>query len=158
MLTRKGTMVRKNRGSLKRQSVRRQGNGSITRKQQKTTSEMPESPRVIAVKKQEFQYPQSSPTRSVASTIVVSIYFSSIIFVGNYHQRTVFISKHFACTNHLFYSSLLFDCVFKCTRSYCLSHKKKVSDKHFSLISYQRYQDYSLVRQTRFNVTYDFHR
>ncbi|XP_063415173.1 transmembrane protein 272-like [Mytilus trossulus] len=70
MLTRKGTMVRKNRGSLKRQSVRRQGNGSITRKQQKTTSEMPESPRVIAVKQQEFQYPQSSPTRSVASTIV----------------------------------------------------------------------------------------
>ena len=70
MLTRKGTMVRKNRGSLKRQSVRRHGNGSLTRKQPKPATDAPESPRVVAVKS--YEYPEPSPTKSVASTVVVS--------------------------------------------------------------------------------------
>lgn len=70
-------MVRKNRGSMKRQSVRRQQNG--TRKPQRPISgDVPESPRVMAVKREEFKYPEASPTRSVASTLVVSNYFICI--------------------------------------------------------------------------------
>lgn len=71
-------MVRKNRGSMKRQSVRRQQNGA-RKTQRPLSSDGPESPRVVAVKREEFKYPEPSPTRSVASTVVVSFIFNFLL-------------------------------------------------------------------------------
>lgn len=81
LLTRKGTIIRANRGSGKRRSLRRQTSSGSHRtgSTSSRSSRARETPSVSGIKKEENAYSHASPARSVASTVVVS--YATFLFL-----------------------------------------------------------------------------